>query len=208
MGMAEKAWMVTGARSDEVIVTAPGAVTVDEAVRRLDDALAGFAGPVPGWYGVISRLGHWWYLVCALVAVPVTIVLVGGVTVRAVLYGLVATYGLALVSGLVMSRAAMSQSRRPDGRGRDQTVAEVAHVARPMVMQDAVRAVLEQAPAREPEVHELAWRVAGGHDADGMAALRELIALWGVVDPQAAAAQAALWDDADEADESTVARDH
>jgi hypothetical protein len=56
---------------------------------------------------------------------------------------------------------------------------------------DQVRAILAWNPAREREVHEVAWRAAGIGTPHRSSAVRELGELWKQADPVAAAAMEA-----------------
>jgi len=181
-------WLVDGSRSGRAIVTAPGRTDVGDAVVRVDAALDGFAGPVPGWFRGLERLGFWWYVICVVVGVGITLAVGPASVVWRVASGVTLGLILAPVS-LVLLRALARGGSRADGAASPaQALAHAAAHARPVngeiVMQ--VGTVLGRDAGRADAVHRMAWRAAGG-DAS---ARKELEAAWEAAAPDAAAARA------------------
>ncbi|MCD0447320.1 hypothetical protein LO763_27260 [Glycomyces sp. A-F 0318] len=191
--MAGVSWIVRPKGSEHVIITAPDApVGVGDAVDRLQAALDGFPGRKPVWFRPLERLGYWWYPIC-MVAMAVAVAFAGprelGLNIA---YGLGAGVTVAVLSGMVLTGLAHLQSRLTSGRTVEQAVKEVAPLARGAGgVADRVEAILARDPAREREVHLLAWRAAGVGTPHRGRADDELDELWKLADPAGAAAREA-----------------
>lgn len=193
-GVATVGWLVTGKYSDETIITAPDApADVGASVERLDLALHGFTRPQPVWYRVIESTGYWWYLVCMIIAVAV-VVLVGTAPLEyRIAAGLGAGILLAPVSGWLIGSAARAVDRRKSGTTPEKVERRLKPVARKIRTdaQDTVDIVLDRAPQREAEMHDLLWRSTTLSDA----VFNEIEAMIAQVAPDVAAERKASVDD-------------
>ena len=176
-------WISRGPRSGETILSAPGTAPDAASIARLDAARAGFAGPVPGWFRPVERLGSWWYLVLALLACAVYLVVgaaTGGISPVLIAVSLSAGLVIAVPARAAANSIAQSQSRKLGrSKGVPQTIAGLDAVVRVAATgaQEAVDTLLSRDPSLEPRVHELLWRRARTNSSDGDAAAAELRAL-------------------------------
>jgi hypothetical protein len=191
-------WLVRSRNAEEtiIVITAPDApVGVGAAVDRLEAALQGFSGRKPAWFAVLERLGYWWYPICMAAAAAVFVLFAEnelGVGWN-LAYGLGSGIGIAVITGAIAWTAAHLQARLTNGATVDELIREVAPLARPGgSVVDRVDAILAWDPAREREVHDLAWRAAGIGTPNRSAAERELDALWRRADPAGAAERDAM----------------
>ncbi|TWJ08270.1 hypothetical protein LX16_4495 [Stackebrandtia albiflava] len=193
--MTRPSWLTSGARSRALIVTSPGPQSnVREAVRRLDDALAGFPGAVPGWFRALERLRYRWYVICVVVAAAALAVAFPERIWLSLLYGVGVGIAFAPLSSALARSVAHLQVRATTGKRAAQVITELAAEARPFPLpREWVDAVLGVEPEREHRVHLLAWSAAdpAGGGSDGPAA-RELVRLWRQADPSSAAELDAL----------------
>ena len=186
--MAQVDWLHTGTHSEKDIVTAPSAGDVDDAVARVDAALDGYTGKVPGWFTAIKKLGYWWYAVCIAVLLVLALVLVpAGIGFRLTI-GIVGGVVAAPLSGWALLLLAKLQSRSTGAASTEQALADVADRARPVTGETRyqVETVLDRTPDLEKKVHQLAWR--SSQDAE---ARKSLEGLWEKAAPEEAAARAA-----------------
>ncbi|RRS01257.1 hypothetical protein EIW28_00275 [Glycomyces terrestris] len=106
--------------------------------------------------------------------------------------GLGVGVAVAVVTGGALTSVAHLQARLRSGRTAEQAIAEVAALARPAGgVADRVEAILARDPAREHEVHRIAWEAAGVGRPNRRAAEDALDELWRRADPAAAAERAA-----------------
>lgn len=193
--MAQPGWMRTGKHSKKYIVTAPGATDVGEAVERVDAALEGYAGKVPGWFAAVQKLGYWWYGICIVVALALMFTVGSGnvsfKVASAVFLGVVG----APVTGWILLTLAKLQSRITGAPSAKQALAEFADRARPISEEtrSQVETVLAKDPSLEPKLHRLAWNITPDrHSTENPGARKELEGLWAEADPEGAAEVAAL----------------
>lgn len=188
--MAQVSWLVQGTRSQRSIITAPGAADVDDAVVRVDAALDGFPGHVPGWFRGLERLGFGWYAVCVVVGTGVSLALSPAEPVWRIASGI--TLGLIVAPlTIVLSRMlAKWQARATGSSSTAQALVDAADAARPVNGEIAMQiaTIVENDPGRATAVHRTAWRAAAGD----VAARKELEAAWESAAPDAAAARAAM----------------
>lgn len=188
--MATVSWLIRGERSEQTIITAPGAgAEAAAAAERLDLALNRFAGPMPTWYRLVQRTGYWWYPLCMLVCAVVLVAIPGGTTSGRVVAGL----GLGVLVA-PLSGAAMTSVARAVTRGRSNTTPEnitkkLRGVARRGydTFHETVDIVLEHDPSQEDRLHELLWRATKLSDS----VLAEIESLIAEVAPDVAAARKA-----------------
>ncbi|MCH7230933.1 hypothetical protein L0U85_08730 [Glycomyces sp. L485] len=187
--MAEIRWLVRTRRSEQTIITAPDApVEVGAAAEQLEAALDGFSGRKPAWFRPLERLGYWWYPICMVATTAAFVVAAPNSLGMNIAYGLGFGVTAAVVTGAILASIAHLQVRLTSGRTVEETVKEVAALARRAGgVADRVEAVLAWDPALEREVHLLAWRAAEVDGPDRSAADRELDELWKQADPVAAA---------------------
>ncbi|WP_454851545.1 hypothetical protein [Promicromonospora soli] len=187
--MAKVDWLVIGLRSNQVMITAPGAPgTAAQAVHELDAALLDPEEQMPGWFTAVQRTGYWWYLICMVIAVPIALVVIPTEIVGRIIGGLTGGLALAGVSSAVLTLLARIQARRATPRSHFSDVERLSTVVRvaPAGAQKVFDAVVERDARLEPEVHELLWRGAG-HGSDREAAKADLDALLQRVAPDFAA---------------------
>ncbi|MCK9792659.1 hypothetical protein M1843_02735 [Isoptericola sp. 4D.3] len=186
--MAHESWLVTGDRSKQPIVVAPGAADAHGAVTQVDNALGKFSGPVPAWFRVVERLGYWWYGICVVVGVVLGLLLVPAETQWKISWGFALGFLAAPLSGAILYRLARLQARAAGFPTTAKALADAKGTARPTngEVHKHVTTVLGADPALESRVHRLAWRAAG----DDGSARKELEGLWEKADPEAAAALA------------------
>lgn len=177
--MAQVRWLTIGERSKTTLITAPRAPAgVDEGAERLDAALAGFTGPIPGWFRGFERLGAWWYPIWAVAGGLIAFALVS--TALGVAAGMTAGLVLAYLSAFTINIAAQARARRTGSASSTQVIAEVDLLARiaPTGARDLADAVLKHDARLEHQVHSLLWRsVKQTRTADGDTAAAELRAL-------------------------------
>lgn len=192
-GVATVGWLVTGKYSDETIITAPDApADAATSVERLDLALHGFTRPLPAWYRVIGSTGYWWYLICMIVGVAVVLLVGTAPTGGQIAAGMGAGLLLALPSGWLLGAAARRADRRKSGTTPEKVARKLKSVAQKITDgQDVADIVLDRAPQREAEVHDLLWRSTTRSDA----VLNEIEALIAQVAPALAAERKAAADD-------------
>lgn len=191
--MTQADWLITGERTKRPVVVAPGtddAAAAAAAVKQVDAALDGFAGPVPGWYRAVERLGYWWYPVCVVVGLVLAFALAPARVEWQISLGLLVGLVGARGSGMVFWFLARLQARGSSGFGSTaKALAAAADVARPSDADTGteVAAVLAKDPALESRVHLLVWQAADEQDG----ARQQLDALWEKADPEGAARRAA-----------------
>lgn len=185
--MAEVPWIVDGPYSGKSIVTAPGA-SID--ARRLDAALAGFAGSIPGWYRLLHRLGRWWYLVCVVAVCAVFVAWSPNGFWLSLAYGAGAGLPLAAVSGMLAYGLGRLQPRLVHRTTPEAVVREESARARQSALdRKRIEAILDADPGLATEVHALVWHVSNpGDGGSKREARKRLDELWHLADPQAAAA--------------------
>lgn len=189
--MAEVPWLIRTRKSQRVIITAPDApVGVGAAVDRLAAALDGFTEAKPAWFRPLERLGYWWYPICMIAMVAVFVAFAPNSVSLNIAYGLGFGVGAAVFSGAIITSIANLQTRMTRGRTAEETIKEVATLARPAPgVADRIEAILAWDPGREHEVHELAWRAAEVGQPGRWAHDAELDALRKLADPTANAAR-------------------
>ncbi|THV41272.1 hypothetical protein [Glycomyces buryatensis] len=202
--MAEQQWIVIGSRSLQVLVTDPNAPTgIDDAVARFDATLAGWPGPVPGWYETFERRGVWLYPIMIVMAAVVLyglpdldiwLVILLGTSIGLI----VAT--IALFLGAYIAKLA---SRRA-ARGRNDRYLEAYVRQSDLLTLQQVASIRKYGLVGDIELNRLAWRVSDLEDPDGDAAVDELHALWKEADPESAEAFEA---DAAEAERDRIAQE-
>lgn len=185
--MAEASWLVTGSRSGRPIVLAPGGAEASAAAARVDAALDGFAGPVPGWFRAVERTRAGWFVLWMALGVVLTLLTSPATLAWQIASGLTIGLVVAPVSLVLLRLLARAQARARGASSTDQALRDVAGLARPTTP-DAARqaaAVLASDPRSEPRVHDLVWRAA----KPDAGARKELEALWEKADPTTAAVQ-------------------
>ncbi|THV42731.1 hypothetical protein [Glycomyces buryatensis] len=184
-------WIVEGERSGRPIIIAPTATSgIDDAVRRMDLAFDGWAGPIPGWFKVLEKIGRWWYLIWVAIGIAVMALVVDREVWEYFVYGPVPGVFVATITGFLAYGLGHLQARISGGLGgRDAVIAALASQVRPggAVKKMAV-AALAADPAAEHYIHDLAWRAAGIGEANRVHATEELTQLWREADPEDAAA--------------------
>ncbi len=182
-------WLVDGPRSMKVFVTAPDAAssTVPAAVVRLDNALTGFASPPAAWFGLLERLGNWWFLVCAVIATAAFVPVLEGFG-SGLAIGVITGLILGAASRALLEKLAKSLARRKAGKTAAATVEELEPVVRVASGGlDWADAVVAAEPGALHEVHLLMWRITDLTGPDGRQAADELYKRWKRIDPKAAA---------------------
>ena len=192
--MGQLDWLHTGVRSDKPIVTAPGATDTGDAVTRVDAALDGFAGKVPGWFRGLEKIGYWWYAICVVLGLVVGLTANPSEIEWRIASGIMIGLLVAPVSLLLLRLLAKAQARASGAPSTERAIAAVADRARPVTGETKfqVDAVLAKDPGLERTVHQLAWRTT--QDA---AATKELEGIWEKTHPEAATARAAKFAEID-----------
>lgn len=191
--MAHVDWLQEGEVSRRWIVTTPkiSRPTPDPDVARLDTALDGFSGSAPVWFRLISRTGRWWYAICIVIALVLTLIISpSGLGLR-IAVGVTLGLILALLSGFALRATATALSRANGGVSAKQLVIDLSDTVRPVPSGIAERAmtVIAANPAREAQVHELMWQAAQGSSDEQ--AIAEIVNLWQQAAPDEANAHQA-----------------
>ncbi|MFD2797426.1 hypothetical protein ACFS27_27985 [Promicromonospora vindobonensis] len=192
--MAQVNWLTKGERSGTTLITAPGTPAgVESGVERLDAALDGFTGPIPGWFRAFEKLGFWWYPICAVVGVLLVLLLVDPADAVRIASGMAISLVLAYLGAFALNVAAKAQARGRGHASSQQAIAEVDPLARiaPTGARALSDAVLGRDAGLEDQVHTLLWRSVKTTTADGAAASEELQALLARTAPEHAAGRAA-----------------
>lgn len=184
--MAEPDWLHTGPRSGRPIMTAPGGASARDAVERVDAALDGWSGPVPGWYRAVGRIGYWWILLCLGGGLAIGLVAGPDTMAWKIASGLMIGIVAIPVGGVLLRLLARAQSKASGAGTPDAALAQVAAQARPMSgdVKRAVDAVLFADPRQGAQLHRLAWR-----SNEDESVLRQIDDLWRQADPEAVAAR-------------------
>jgi hypothetical protein len=152
----------------------PGAARAADAVERYDLALDGFASPPPAWFLFMDRLGHWSLLPWIAVSGAVCAMLMGSPPSGA-FFGIVPGLILAAAAGAAATSLAKRRAQAASAMTPEAIVESLgAAVRRSPGNDDWIAAILTDDPASAHRVHDIAWRIAGSDEEDGITADDEL----------------------------------
>jgi hypothetical protein len=190
--MPAAAWLRENRLSKNLYVIAPGSTATEaeiaDAMDRHDGLGGGWAGPKPGWYKAVERVGYWWYLIASVLGSVFFIIFSPAdepMWLKALL-GLSAGPVILLVIQLLVFGIAWFQVKLSGG-DKKAVLREANKIARPAFGHDQIGAILAMDPSAEPELHRLCWTASGVGEQGRGAAMDQIHELWRRADPGAAA---------------------
>lgn len=165
--MAAVSWLAPLPESRTPFVDAPDRPPEEivAARERVDESLI---PRLPLWYRTVAVLGWGWYPVATLIVLGLCLI-AGLGTVPSVITALLVGPAFALVSAVGMANVARNQATKGAARERVKEAladsSDLIRLALPSLVQ-AVDRIMEADPARERDVHELAWHAAGDAEND------------------------------------------
>jgi hypothetical protein len=191
--MPAATWLRENRLSKNLYVIAPGSTASEAEIARAmdqhDGLRAGWAGPKPGWYKAVQRVGYWWYLIASALG-SVYFVLFAPNDDPAwmkALFGISAGPIILLAIQLLVFIVAWLQVKFGGG-SKKAVLREAKKVARPAAFDyDKIGTILAVDPASEAELHRLCWTASGFGEQGRGAALDHIHELWRRADPAAAA---------------------
>lgn len=191
--MPAAAWLRENRLSKNLFVIAPGSTAseaeIAAAMDRHDGLSGGWAGPKPGWYKTVERVGRWWYLIAAALGSVFFIIFAptDDPAWMKALFGISAGPIILLVIQLLVYGIAWVQVKLTGG-DKKAVLREANKVARPAAFDyDKVGTILAMGLSAEPELHRLCWTASGVGEQGRGAALDQIHELWRRADPEAAA---------------------
>ncbi|MDA1359632.1 hypothetical protein O1R50_08360 [Glycomyces luteolus] len=191
--MSAAAWLRESRLSKNLFVIAPGSTAseaeVAEAMNRHDGLSGGWAGPKPGWFQTVERVGRWWYLIAAALGSVFFIIFApnGDSIWMKAFFGISAGPIILLLIQLLVYGIAWTQVKLTGG-DKKAVLSEANKVARPAAFgRDRVGTILAMDPSAEPELHRLCWAASGVGEQGRGAAMDQIHEMWRRADPEAAA---------------------